>query len=234
MAEITVEKVKEYAALMWVNTVVSLRNSLDFFLTAGRYYQNKTFAKVDLSLIFSYLLNNPFAISKRFLMQHKATDIYAYGETPLASFAAIMKECGVTSKDVVYELGCGRGRTCFWLNAFVGCKVVGIEIIPEFVDKAQKIQQRFKLENLEFRCEDMLTASLSDATVIYLYGTCLEDDAIHTLEAQFAKLPAGTKIITVSYSLPEYAPEGRYEVMKRFPVPFTWGTGDVYLNVKKT
>ncbi len=38
----------------------------------------------------------------------------------------IARECGIQKEDVVFELGCGRGRTCFWLNTFIGCKVVGI------------------------------------------------------------------------------------------------------------
>lgn len=224
---------QNYLTLFWIQLSVSFRNAVDFFINVFRFYPDGAFAKVDLYLLMSYFFNNPFRISKRFLLERKDPNIYAYGETPLSSLDEIVRECGISAKDTVYELGCGRGRTCFWLNAFIGCKTVGIEYIPEFVQKAQNIKNKFHLKNIEFHCEDMGDADFSDATVIYLYGTCLEDDFIRKLERKFAKLPAGTKIITVSYSLPEYAPEGRYEIMKRFPVRFAWGEGDVYLNVKK-
>lgn len=230
---LTMEKVKEYSGLLWLNFQVSIRNALDNFSTALNYYSNIKFAKVDMALLGSYLFNNPFTISKRFLEKKKAEDIYAYGETPLTTFAEILKACDVKQGDVFYELGSGRGRTCFWANAFIGCKTVGIEYIPNFVEKANKLVKKFDLKDIEFRCEDMLDTQMSDATVVYLYGTCLDDETIRQMEEKFSKLPSGTKIITVSYSLNSYAPNRRYEVMKRFPARFTWGEGDVYLNIRK-
>ena len=160
-----------YFKLFLLKVSVSFRNAVDFFITAFRFYPDLEFAKVDLWLLFSYFFKNPFGISKRFLMERKEPNIYAYGETPLSSFAEIVRECGINAKDTVYELGCGRGRTCFWLNEFIGCKTVGIEYIPEFVQKADFIKDRFCLKNLEFHCEDMTGTDFSDATVIYLYGT---------------------------------------------------------------
>ncbi len=230
---LTMEKVKEYSSLLWLNFRVSLRNLFDNLSTALNYYPTARFAKIDLALLWSYLFNNPFRISKRFLEKAKAEDVYAYGETPLTTFEQVLKACDVKKSDVFYELGCGRGRTCFWANAFIECKTVGIEFIPEFVDKANKLVKQFDLKDIEFRCEDMVDSKMSDATVVYLYGTCLDDETIKKMEQKFSKLPSGTKIVTVSYSLNSYAPDRRYEVMKRFPARFTWGKGDVYLNIRK-
>lgn len=233
MAEMSLDKIKEYSSLFWLNFKVSLRNSLDNISTAIHYYHNTQFAKVDLSLLWSYFFNNPFKISKKFLLSKQADDIYAYGETPLTTFDQIVRACGVTKEDVFYELGSGRGRTCFWVNAFIGCETVGIEYIPEFVKKADKLVKRFNLSNIRFVCEDFSATQFKNATVIYLYGTCLEDDVIQNLTQKFSKMPSGTKIITVSYSLNSYSNNNEFEVMKRFPAHFTWGEGDVYLNVKK-
>lgn len=226
-------KAMDLIKLFFINFKVSLFNALDFFIVALKYYPNSTFAKVDLALLWSYFFQNPFRISKRFLIERKASEIYAYGETPLSSFEEIVDQCEIGPQDIVYELGAGRGRLCFWLNAFIGCRVVGIEYIPEFVQKAQDIQKKYQLQHLEFICEDMLKANIDDATVVYLYGSCLEDDAIAVLVEKFAKLPKGTKIITTSYSLAEYDTRDRFEVAKQFSVRFTWGTGEVYLNIKK-
>jgi SAM-dependent methyltransferase len=188
--------------------------------------------KVDITLLAKSLFKNPFRVSKKFLKEQGATNIYAYGETPLTSLSLIAENCRISQKDVVFELGCGRGRSCFWLNCFLGCRVVGIEYIPEFVNDANEIKDLYHLSNVNFRNEDMLTADLSEATMIYLYGTCLEDTDIKKLITKFEKLRSGTKIITVSYSLLDYTDtaEPFFKIMKVFPAEFTWGTADVYLH----
>lgn len=225
--------IKEYSELMWVNTKVQMRNFLEFARVVPRYYTNATFAKIDSFMLISYLFQNPFAISKRFLQKRGDQNVYAYGETPLTTLEEIAKECKITAKDTVFELGCGRGRACFWLNTFLGCKVVGIEYIPEFIERAEAIRNKFNVNNVEFRKQDMLQADLTGATVIYLYGTCLEETEIKKLIEKMKKLPSGTKIITISYPLTDYASEPLFEVMKRFQARYPWGMADVYLQIRK-
>lgn len=223
--------VKEFFALLWVNLIVFCKNLLEFFKIAFRYYYSFSFLKADLSLRLMYLFDNPYKISKRFLMRKGANDVYTYGETPLTSLEVIAKECGLNSSDCVYELGCGRGRTCFWLSSFIGCAVVGLEYIPEFIERANRVKNRLGIPNLEFRLGDMSTADFQEATVCYLYGSCLDVKTIKQLAKCFAKLPLGTKIITVSYPLSDYVDTKSFQVMKRFTVPYTWGKADVFLQI---
>jgi SAM-dependent methyltransferase len=217
--------------LLWINLVVKKRNCVEYVKVLLKYYSNPLFRKADTGLLFKYFFKNPFVISKKFLIKRGEEDIYAYGETPLTTMDLIAKECRISSADTVFELGCGRGRTCFWLACILNCRVVGIEYIPQFVEKSNAVKQRCKILNLQFRCEDFLKANLKGATVIYLYGTCLDKDSIKTLIDRFSYLPAGTKIITVSFSLNEYAERPIFEVLKRFSAPFTWGNADVYLHL---
>lgn len=226
--------VKEFFSLLWLNFVVLIRNTIEFFKVAARYYLSSySFLKADLALRLMYLFHNPYKISKRFLMKKGAEDVYAYGETPLTSLEIIAKESGLNAKDCVYELGCGRGRTCFWMRSFIGCSVVGLEYIPEFVERANIIKNRLAISNLEFRLADMTTANFQGATVCYLYGSCLNEKTIKKLTDHFSKLPKGTKIITVSYPLSDYTDKKSFEVMKRFTVPYTWGEADVFLQIVK-
>jgi SAM-dependent methyltransferase len=231
--KISSDDIKEYSELMWVNTKVQIKNLMEFTRVIPKYYTNPIFAKIDSFLLISYLFQNPFAISKRFLKKRGDKNIYAYGETPLTTLDEIVKECKITSKDTVYELGCGRGRACFWLNTFLGCKVVGIEYIPEFVERANAIKNKFNIMNVEFRLQDMFQTNLSEATVVYLYGTCLEEQEIRKLINNMKKLKSGSKIVTISYPLTDYTSETLFEVMKRFQVMYPWGLADVYLQVKK-
>lgn len=233
MNEVKKWSLKEVISLLWLNFTVQLRNLFDFFYDAFRYYSNYTFFKADFSLKLMYLFHNPFSISKRFLIAKGESDIYAYGETPLATLEKIAEECRIKKNDYVFELGCGRGRTCFWLNSFIGCKVIGIEMIPEFVERANLIRKKLKMDNVAFQCMDMCDADFQGATVCYLYGTCLDEATIHTLIQKFAKLPAGTKIITISYPLTDFTDDNNFEVMKCFTSSFPWGDTEVYLNVVK-
>lgn len=229
----TISDLLEFVHLLGINIAFQTRNFLEFIRTAFRYYSCISFAKIDLTLLATYLFNNPFLISKRFLKEKGAHNVYAYGETPYTTLDEIVRECQITKSDTVFELGCGRGRTCFWLHSFVGCKVVGIEYIQEFVTRANEIKERFKVQDVEFRLQDMLMTDYTEATVIYLYGTSLEDDMIRKLITKFQKLAVGTKVITISYPLTDYTSQPDFEVMKRFSVRFPWGTTDAYLQIRK-
>lgn len=225
-------KFREFLSLVWLNLTVTTRSVGEFFKVAFKYYSNFKFVKCDLSLYMMYLFHNPYRISKRFLKKKGEEDIYAYGETPLTTLDKICRECRVRKEDCVFELGSGRGRTCFWLNSFIGCRVVGIEHIPEFVERANRIKRKLGLRDIEFRCEEMQNSELAGATVIYLYGTCLEEKIIDTLIEKFKTLAKGVKIITVSYPLSDYS--SSFQTMKRFQGTFPWGVADVYLQVLKS
>lgn len=225
--------VQESAELIWIRISFQWQSFIEWMKVAIRYYPNPTFFKIDMALLCSYLFRNPYRMSKKFLMRKGESDIHVYGETPLTSLDLIAEECRISSQDIVFELGCGRGRACFWLSCFKKCRVVGIEHIPDFVKRAQRIKEKLDVKNVEFRLENMFEGNFSEATVIYLYGTCLDTSSILKLIRRMSKLPSGTKIITVSYPLSDYTSEPLFEVMKRFPVRFSWGMADVYLQYKK-
>lgn len=223
---------KEPITLLWIHLKVKTVSLIEYVRVLFRYYPHLDFAKIDTALLFSYLFSNPFRISKHFLKEKEEDEVYTYGETPLTSLELIARKCQITAQDVVFELGCGRGRACFWLNQIVGCSVVGIDYVPSFIAKAEKIKNLFQVQRLSFRLEDFLQADFKDATVVYLYGTCLSDNQIELLIKQLSKLPKGTKIITISYALKDFQPDAPFRIITQFPATFTWGETDVYLQEK--
>lgn len=224
---------REYTKLLWLNLKVECDHLLQFVKILYYYYPNWKFAKTDFFLITSYLFNNPYMLSKEFLKKRGEKEVYLYGETPLTTMDLIAKECRIKEIDHVFDLGCGRGRNCFWLNSFIKCHVTGIDQVSQFIEKANVVKKRFNLDSIEFRNEDIIHADFTNATVLYLYGTCLEDKTIFSLIKKFQSLPSGTKIITVSYPLSDYTETEDFEIMKRFSAPFTWGEGNVYLQIRK-
>lgn len=209
-----------YAHVRWYNFC-------DFWRTVFRYYwKHGTFALVDLTLLLSYFYRSPYRISRTF-EEARAIDPPPYGETSLSLLDTILQAACVTKEDVVYELGAGRGRAAFWIALCYGCTTIGIEYNPIFMQVAERIRRFFHVANLEFRCEDMLTSDYSRASVIYLFGTALQDSEIRALCRRFATLPRGTTIITVSYPLHDYHPA--FTLVRSLAADFVWGQTTVYI-----
>ncbi len=177
------------------------------------FYHNQRFKERDRALLAAYRTKNPYRISKEFLKVH------SYGETPLTTMARIVDECGLSSDDLIIEMGAGRGRASLFLAEYVGCRVIAYEQIPTFVEKI------LPSPNLKILAQDMFSADFSKAAAIYLYGTMLTDEEIQKLCAIF---PKGVKIITVSYPLSDYSEH--YMIKKTFTGKFPWGKTEVYWN----
>jgi SAM-dependent methyltransferase len=188
-----------------------------------------TFSPFESALNRAYRFHNPFHICKEFLKQKGEKFPDAYGETPLPILAKLAQECSLNSKDIFFDLGCGRGRGAMFLSHLIGCRVVGIDWIPFFIQTAQNIVLSISPQlPVNFRCIDMQSADFSEATVIFLYGTCLSDEIINILISRFERLSSRTKLITVSYPLSDYDP--RFYIRKQFTALFPWGIGEIYIN----
>lgn len=197
-----------------------------------RYYRiSLPFFKRDFALRWQYWRDNPYRINRKFAMNRADRDAfsYSYGDTPLSTLEFIAKECQLTPKDRLYDLGCGPGRTTFWMHCFLGCEVVGIDCVPTFIRRAKQVQEKFQLEKLSFCEMDMLEVDYSKASAVYLYGTCLEDSFVEILVGKLASLPKGAKVITVSYPLTDYQKEELFELEKSFSASFPWGEAEVFL-----
>jgi SAM-dependent methyltransferase len=204
-----------------------------FLFKEGREVRRRfpAFSVYERAFEKAYRFSNPFRICKSYLRQRGEEQVDAYGETPLPVLAKIAQECAIKSEDVLIELGCGRGRGAFFLSHLIGCRVIGIDWVPFFIGTAKAISETIEPRlPLEFCCEGMQTADFSRATVIYLYGTCLNDEAILELISRFEKLPSSVKIITVSYPLSEYSP--RFCTLKQFSVTFPWGEAEVFIQYR--
>lgn len=199
------------------------------FRELKRYGRHPRFAFPWLWLKLSYLLDSPYAVSRRYQRRIKAENIYVYGETPLTSLELIAERSGVTADDHVFELGAGSGFTSIWLQGVKGCQVTAIEQIPLFCWRLQRTSQRMRLHGIDVRCKDYMISPLEGASIIYLYGSNLDEQVITGLAERLAELPAGIKIITVSYALQPFLHQQAFKVTDQFTVPFEWGEAEVFL-----
>ena len=192
------------------------------------YYNDPGFFYLDQDLLAAYFFKTPYAISKKYLKERKEKNIYVYGETPLHTYEKIGKKVGIKPKDLVLELGSGRGRGAFFVHHFFKCPVVAIERILHFVKVARYLSRKYCREGVRFICADMLETDLPKATVLYLYGTALSDEEVALLIKKLEKYPTGTKIVSISYPLSDYHPKG-FCTETCFSVAFNWGITEAYV-----
>ncbi|MFN0064776.1 MAG: class I SAM-dependent methyltransferase [Chlamydiales bacterium] len=211
--------------LIFLNLRTTLFRLVQYICVVFRYYPR--FLITDVLLAAQYFVHPPYKISKRFLRQRGELDLYSYGETPLTTLDYIARKCHILSKDCVVDLGCGTGRTSFWMAQFIRCRVIGVDYLPTFIRKARNTLRWTLLDNLTFYEQDMLNVDLTPATVIYLYGTLLQDSMIYKLCDRFAATQS--RVISVSYPLCEY--DNRFCTVKEFSARFPWGKAQIYLNV---
>lgn len=217
--------------LVLLNLLVAFKSLWEYLKVIFFFYSNRAFRRADVRLLCQYLFKNPYHLHRDFLKAQQAEEIYCYGETYLTTFAKAIKAAAPTSDDLFVELGSARGRNCFWVKSFVGCKVLGLEQVPAFVERAQKVVERLSLEKIEFRCEDFFKSDLSDATLLFVDATFIEGRELGSLLRKLDTMAAGARVVGVNLTLvAESAPPSSKRVWERIDklaLPFLWGEGEV-------
>jgi hypothetical protein len=210
-----------------------LRIKLRFFQeqmrVIWRYYRRARFFFVDAALFFLYFFSNPYRMCRRFLEKRGEKDVYTYGETPLTALETMVRAFGITAEDRWLDLGCGRGRGCFWMSTFWGTSSRGIEWVPGFISRASWIVWLGLAKKTEFQNSSMEKADFSWPTVVYLCGTCMSDEEIEEVSIPMQALPVGSKVITISEPLKSPA----FKILQSIPVSFIWGKTDAYFHEKR-
>ena len=203
---------------------------IEFLVTVARYYPNATFRRADLQCLWTYLLRDPYKICERYLRDFPDDRVQKmYGETFFTTLEVIAKAVDLSEHDVFYDLGCGRGRSVFWCNAIYQCHAIGVDINPEFVIQARKSKKKVGIDGVEFIFANLLDIDYDDATVIYLYGTAFNDDALAKLVNRFAALRQGVRIVSVSCSLTHYTDAPLFELKQTIKGKYLWGYADIYI-----
>ncbi|MFS8563151.1 MAG: hypothetical protein LVR00_01975 [Rhabdochlamydiaceae bacterium] len=198
----------EFFELLYLRCTVAFYNLKEEMRVRKRFY---SFKKLDEAILAG---PNPYKVPKAF----------PYGETPLTTLQQIANRWSISSADYFVELGCGRGRGVFFMSYYTGCKAKGVDWVSVFISNAQMAQRMCSNLPVTFVCADITQVDLSSATVIYLYGTCLDDPTIARLSETFKQLPPQVKIITVSYPFPGLTIQDQMEAS------FPWGKTDVYMS----
>lgn len=215
----------EFLHLLWLKPLVSLKKALHELFIISRY--PSSFVQADRALKRLYKNESPFSVHRRFLKQQNASDLYTYGETYLHVLERIGKLIELSTRDLVLELGCGTGRGLQFLAHQFGCQCVGIELCPEFAQRAKQA----KITVVE---GDFHQLCWPKATFVYFYELTMSDEEIISLKEKFASLPQHAMIVTVSFPLTDF-PTYRecLSLEGSFSAPFLWGRTDVYIHRRR-
>ncbi|MFN3654310.1 MAG: class I SAM-dependent methyltransferase [Candidatus Nitrosotenuis sp.] len=120
--------------------------------------------------------------------------------------------------DVFYHLGCGSGNSlAIAITEFSAKKAVGVDKDKRKIEEAKNLLKEKGLK-AELRCQDVVEADLSDASVILFWFSDIE--IIEKMFERFQRLKRGCKIITIFDPLPGVLPQEVSFPYLLFEVPF--------------
>ena len=117
----------------------------------------------------------------------------------------MLKLADVKPGEHVIDLGSGDGRIVIVAARRFGATGLGVEIVPELVDKSRDNARRAGVaDRVEFRVEDLYTTDLSRANVITMY---LLPDVNLQLRPRLRALKPGTRIVSHDWDMGDWKPD---------------------------
>jgi len=143
-------------------------------------------------LLLSFLLTIAFA----------AKSLAPWVPTWSKDLKRIARLADMKPDEIFYEVGCGDGRVCAYIQKKFGVKTVGIELaFPLYL---VCLVRKLKNRKLIFKCRDLFGVDLSEADVLYFFAL---PKSIERLQEKIKKeLKPGARIISYTFPLPDWTP----------------------------
>jgi len=125
--------------------------------------------------------------------------------TPDNVTLAMLQLAKVGPEDYVIDLGSGDGRIVLTAAKRFGARGLGVEIVPELVEKSRAAARNMHLEQrAHFRELDLFKADLSPASVITMY---LLPEVNLQLRPRLLQLRPGTRIVSHDWDMADWEPD---------------------------
>jgi len=125
--------------------------------------------------------------------------------TPQPVVESMLQLAGVGPSDTVVDLGSGDGRIPVVAAQTFHARGIGIEIVPELVERSKRVAREAELgDRVTFIEGDLFDADLSKATVVTLF---LSPVVNARLEPKLRRLRPGTRIVSRQYPIGDWAPD---------------------------
>ena len=135
--------------------------------------------------------------------QQQRVNLAPFVPTPQDVVERMLDLAGVTSNDVVYDLGCGDGRIVITAAKKYGARGVGVDIDPRRIEESNANARKEGVEDLvEFIQQDAMTVDVSPATVVTLY--LLSSSNLKLRPILTRQLRAGSRIVSHAFSMGDW------------------------------
>jgi 16S rRNA G966 N2-methylase RsmD len=146
-----------------------------------------------------------------------------YVPTPQAVVDAMLELAKVGPRDFVIDLGSGDGRIVLTAAQRYSARGVGVDIDPELVQQSNMEAQRRGLsQSVSFKEQDVLQASIAEATVLTLY---LLPGMMQSLQTKLMReLKPGTRIVSHDFPFGDWKPdrEVSIDIPEKYGTPGQW------------
>lgn len=118
----------------------------------------------------------------------------------------IFRFANLTTNDIFYHLGCGKGNSIIIASEeFMVKKAIGIDNNKEKISQGQELLHKKHITNGSFRHQDITISDINDASVILFWFS--DEKIIEEMIPRFQNLKPGCKIITIWGPLTGYMPD---------------------------
>ncbi len=122
----------------------------------------------------------------------------------------MLRSADVGPSDYVIDLGSGDGRIVITAARLFGARGLGVEIVPDLVQKSRDNARRAGVDSrAEFREQDLFTADLAPASVVTLY---LLPEVNLQLRPSLLALKPGTRIVSHDWDMGDWRPDRTTEL----------------------
>ena len=129
-----------------------------------------------------------------------------YVASPSHIVDAMLEMASVSSRDTVYDLGCGDGRIVISAAKKYGARGVGIDIDPTRIEEARtNARNEGVSERVDFQVNDLFDADIRNATVVALY--LLPEVNLRLRPRLLRELKPGTRVVANSFGMGDWKPE---------------------------
>jgi SAM-dependent methyltransferase len=130
----------------------------------------------------------------------------------------MLEAAGVTSEDLVYDLGSGDGKIPIWAARRFGARAVGIEYNADLTALATRNAERAGVsDRVRMIHGDIFKEDFSKATVLTLF---LGRDLNIRLKPTIAKMRPGTRVVSNSFDMGVWEPDRVIRLPEQNPVYF--------------